>query len=145
MAQQKRKPQGKSSSTAKAEEKQSEERQQEQPVTEEKQAEETQGTPEDEAQPTSAADAEGGEVTYDTGYEVAEPEGIILDQNDPLELHGDEKDGFLVISDDMYRRVVPKRSKRPTFVLLYRKGTMIPLHTVQRIEKESKEANEQSE
>lgn len=80
-----------------------------------------------------------GRVKYGSPPQ-GEPEGIILDQNEPLRLEGEEVGGFLVLKEAHYRKVVPFRSKRPTYILLYAAGTQIPMGSVQRINEAADEA-----
>lgn len=54
---------------------------------------------------------------------IAKPEGRIIGQNDPLTFEGDKVGNMIVVKENVYREVVPFRSKRPTYILLLTAGT----------------------
>lgn len=58
---------------------------------------------------------------------VSAPKGRILYPGEPLTFQGNVLQGDnVLLSEDVYRMVVPFRSRRPTFVLEARKGTIVP-------------------
>jgi hypothetical protein len=57
---------------------------------------------------------------------TTEPDGIIIRAGEPVQVEGHEVNGGVIPDRDVYREVFPRRSKRPTYVLLYRAGATIP-------------------
>lgn len=53
------------------------------------------------------------------------PDGLILGPNEPIRVEGDDMGTFVVVKQDTYRETYPLRSKRPSYVLVYTKGTQI--------------------
>ena len=53
------------------------------------------------------------------------PDGLILGPNEPLRVEGDDNGVSIVVRRDIYREVYPLRAKRPSYVLMYAKGTEI--------------------
>ena len=65
------------------------------------------------------------EYVNDNGINL--PEGHVLFPDEPLTFKGNTLRGSVVeVSEDIYRMVIPFRSKRPTFVLVARAGTIVP-------------------
>lgn len=57
---------------------------------------------------------------------IALPEGRVLFPGEPLTFVGNRLRGNVVeVQQDVYRLVIPFRSKRPTFTLVARKGTIL--------------------
>ena len=61
------------------------------------------------------------------------PEGIVLEVGEPIRIEGDESDTDVLVTKDVYRRVVPPNARRPSFVLLYAKGTRVAKTTLQHL------------
>jgi hypothetical protein len=62
-----------------------------------------------------------------------EPNGLILGPDDPVILEGEDTGTEVVISRDIFRRVYPRNTRRPTYILLYPKGARIAKSTLQRV------------
>lgn len=70
---------------------------------------------------------------------VAVPPGRILLPGQPLEFDGEpDVSGFVVAAEDVYRRVTPRRSSRPTFIQIVHKGARVPVRNVVRVRTDSK-------
>lgn len=54
------------------------------------------------------------------------PKGRILGPNDPETFDGDVHGNIVVLTEDVYRMTFPVGSRRPTYVLVARKGTTVP-------------------
>jgi len=59
------------------------------------------------------------------------PEGRILEVGDPLEFEGEKVGRSIVVKEDVYRRYIPRGAKRPSYDLLYRKGTVLSALSVE--------------
>ena len=68
-------------------------------------------------------------------YDVreGEPKGLILGPNDPIRLTGKDTGVEVIIDQDIFRRVYPRNTKRPTYILLYPKGMKVAKTTLQRV------------
>ena len=53
------------------------------------------------------------------------PDGIILNQNDPVVIEGDDDGVSIIVSRDVYRKIIPFNANRPTYILLYARGTKV--------------------
>ena len=62
-----------------------------------------------------------------------EPKGLILGPNDPVRLTGKDTGTEVIVDQDIYRRVHPRNTKRPTYVLLYPKGMKVAKSTLTRV------------
>lgn len=58
-------------------------------------------------------------------YQEGAPEGLILEPNDPVLIEGDDFGHFIVVKQDVYRKTFPNNARRPSYVLLYARGTQI--------------------
>lgn len=61
------------------------------------------------------------------------PKGIILGPNDPVKIEGDDLGHEVLITQDVYRMVFPGSSKRPSYILLYPRGTKVLKSTLARL------------
>lgn len=89
-------------------------------------------TPVDGAQPPTidSVDAEG-DVELHQDYGVVEPKGRILDVGDDLVFDGTPTiHGTIVANENVYRRIFPRRAKRPIFIQLVHEGAEIPAGSV---------------
>lgn len=59
------------------------------------------------------------------------PDGIILAPGEPLRLEGDDDGTAVTVTRDVYRVVYPLGARRPTYVLLYPRGRMVPKSLLQ--------------
>lgn len=66
------------------------------------------------------------------------PKGKILGPDEEVTFDGDESGNFVTVKEDVYREVYSYSSNRPSYVLLFRAGSQIPLTTVKRINAEAK-------
>ena len=56
---------------------------------------------------------------------VTPPKGLILKMDEPLRIEGIDMGQFIVVKQDTYREVLTYGAKRPTYVLLYRRGMQV--------------------
>ena len=90
------------------------------------------GDDEDDDGPLSEGDLDASEfrqswLKWCEENNVVLPPGHILFPHEPLTFLGNAvRDNIVMISDDVYRLVLPFRSLRPTFTLVARKGTILP-------------------
>lgn len=54
----------------------------------------------------------------------------ILKQDEDVTFDGEQIGNMVVVKEDVYREVYPYNSKRPSYVLVYSKGTQIPANTL---------------
>ena len=86
--------------------------------------------------PTDAPDAPEAAYRASSGLAApggTAPEGRILEEGDEITIQGRVENNLVHIEEDVFRKVYPYRSKRPTFVLLYAKGTSVPLTALQAV------------
>lgn len=70
----------------------------------------------------------------DAPYEVVPPDGRILEPGDPLVFDGVVGVNDMIMpTEDVYRKVYPRRCQRPTFVQVVFKGTPVPVSTTRRV------------
>jgi hypothetical protein len=62
-----------------------------------------------------------------------EPKGLILGPDDPIRLTGKDTGTEVIVDQDIFRRVHPRNTKRPTYVLLYPKGMKVAKSTLTRV------------
>lgn len=60
------------------------------------------------------------------------PNGLILGPDDPIRLEGEDTGTEVIVSRDVYRKVYPRNTKRPTYILLYPRGTRVVKSTLVR-------------
>lgn len=53
------------------------------------------------------------------------PDGIILEPGDPVRIEGDDDGVAIIVSRNVYRKIIPFNAKRPTYILLYARGTQV--------------------
>lgn len=61
---------------------------------------------------------------------IAPPEGRILRDGEETTFSGTVVGQMAVVDEDVFREVYPRNSKRPSYVLVYVKGTAVPLNTL---------------
>jgi hypothetical protein len=61
------------------------------------------------------------------------PEGRILEEGEAFEFEGEEVGNMVVVKEDVYRKVYPRGTKRPSYILLARKGSVQPKSGVQSV------------
>lgn len=59
------------------------------------------------------------------------PDGLILQADDAIKIEGDDYGTYVVVKRDVYREVYPNGAKRPSYFLLYAKGTQVLKSTLQ--------------
>lgn len=59
------------------------------------------------------------------------PEGRILEEGEDYTFEGEQVGNMVIVKEDVYRRVIPRGAKRPSYILLARAGTMQPAQGVQ--------------
>jgi hypothetical protein len=62
-----------------------------------------------------------------------EPKGLILGPDDPVRLTGKDTGTEVIVDQDIFRRVYPRNTKRPTYILLYPKGMKVAKSTLTRV------------
>ena len=70
------------------------------------------------------------------GTRVSKPDGKILKPGDDIEFEVDDEDTgglFVKVKKDIYREVHVRNAVRPTYVLLYAAGTMVPRTLLQKV------------
>lgn len=61
------------------------------------------------------------------------PNSIILEADEDLHFEADRIENQIVVTKDVWRKVYPHRSLRPTYILLYRAGAHLPESMVQNL------------
>jgi hypothetical protein len=69
--------------------------------------------------------------TADIAPHVSAPSGLILSENEELRIEGEDMGNYVVVKRDVYREVYPPNTKRPSYFLLYNKGTEVLKSTLQ--------------
>ena len=59
------------------------------------------------------------------------PNGLILQADEPVRIEADDHGNYVVVKRDVYREVYPVNSKRPSYFLLYSKGSQVLKSTLQ--------------
>jgi dsDNA-specific endonuclease/ATPase MutS2 len=67
-------------------------------------------------------------------YVPAEPNGHIIHLGEEITVPGDDMGNAVVVSEDVYREVLPRNSKRSSFILLYTKGTVVPKFALKKLQ-----------
>jgi hypothetical protein len=75
----------------------------------------------------------------------SEPEGHIIRPGEPVRVIGRVVGNQVQVSQDTYREVIPWRSKRSTFVLVYTAGTLIPKSSLVNFSEEPDEDDESND
>lgn len=60
-------------------------------------------------------------ATYPEGV----PDGIILEPGAPVVIEGEDDGAAIIVSRNVYRKIIPFNAKRPTYILLYARGTQV--------------------
>ena len=68
-------------------------------------------------------------------YESREPapKGIILGPDDPVKIEGDDLGQEVLVTQDVYRITWPGGTKRPSYILLYPRGTKVLKSTLAKL------------
>ena len=91
-------------------------------------------TPQPPQQPALDPDAPDDPATVPEGsvgrteafrHRSTPPKGHIIKAGDPLTFPGEEVSGGVMTTCDVYREIILRGSKTPTYTLLYRKGTLV--------------------
>lgn len=53
------------------------------------------------------------------------PDGIILGPNDPLKIEAEDHGNVVIVKRDVYRETYPRRATRPSYILLYPRGSQV--------------------
>lgn len=53
------------------------------------------------------------------------PDGLILEPGEPVVVEGDDFGQFIVVKQDVYRKAFPNNARRPSYILLYTRGSQI--------------------
>ena len=87
----------------------------------------------------------GGAAISNVRPTPGQPKGLILDADEEFRFNGTKVGNMIVATEDVYRKVIPFRSKRPTYVLLVKAGTQYGESTVQGKSASISEASTKSE
>ena len=63
-------------------------------------------------------------VMYEQRRE-GEPNGLILRGDEPIRIEGKDDGVEIIVKRDVFREVYPSGTRRPTYILLYAKGTRV--------------------
>jgi hypothetical protein len=74
------------------------------------------------------------ETKTKTKYVPAEPKGHIIRIGEEITVPGDDMGNSVVVSEDVYREILPRNSKRTSFILLYTKGTVVPKFALKKLQ-----------
>ena len=69
-----------------------------------------------------------------TKFVPAEPKGHIIRVGEEITVPGDDKGNSIVVTEDVYREVLPRNTKRSSYILLYRKGTVVPKFALKKLQ-----------
>ncbi len=69
---------------------------------------------------------------FRTDHREGVPNGLIIGQHDPLMLEGDDDGISITVTRDVYRKVYPYGSRRPSYILLYPRGAKVAKSLLQR-------------
>ena len=69
-----------------------------------------------------------------TKYVPAEPNGHVIHIGEEITVPGDDLGNSIVVAEDVYREVIPRNSVRPSYILLYTKGTVVPKHILTKLQ-----------
>lgn len=53
------------------------------------------------------------------------PDGLILEPGEPVIIEGDDFGHFIVVKQDVYRKAFPNNARRPSYIMLYARGSQI--------------------
>ena len=59
------------------------------------------------------------------------PDGLILREGEDIRLEADDYGTYVIVKRDVYREVYPRGAKRPSYFLLYAKGSQVLKSTLQ--------------
>ena len=69
-----------------------------------------------------------------TKFVPAEPNGHVIHIGEEITVPGDDLGNSIVVAEDVYREVIPRNSVRPSYILLYTKGTVVPKHILTKLQ-----------
>ena len=69
-----------------------------------------------------------------TKFVPAEPNGHIIHIGEDIVIPGDDMGNSIIVSEDVYREVIPRNSIRSSYILLYTKGTVVPKHMLTKLQ-----------
>lgn len=61
-----------------------------------------------------------------TKFVPAEPNGHIIRVGEDIVIPGDDMGNSIIVTEDVYREVIPRNCIRSSYILLYTKGTVVP-------------------
>jgi hypothetical protein len=61
-----------------------------------------------------------------TKFVPAEPNGHIIRVGEDIVIPGDDMGNSIIVTEDVYREVLPRNCIRSSYILLYTKGTVVP-------------------
>ena len=69
-----------------------------------------------------------------TKFVPAEPNGHVIHIGEEITVPGDDLGNSIMVTEDVYREVIPRNSVRPSYILLYTKGTVVPKHILTKLQ-----------
>lgn len=84
-----------------------------------------------EAGPIKARDTTQASKEYEV---AAPPDGRVIEPGEAPTFDGEAFGSQVLVKENVYRKVMPHHSARPTYVLLWAKGTMLPQSTVEALQ-----------
>lgn len=66
-------------------------------------------------------------------FAEAEPKGHIIRLGEEVTVPGDDLGTAIRVSEDVYREVLPRNSKRSSYILMFPKGSLVPKHAAQKL------------
>lgn len=61
------------------------------------------------------------------------PNGMIIEEGEPIRLEGEDDGVAIIVKRDVYRRYYPRGTTRPSYMLLYKSGSRILKSTLKQI------------
>ena len=68
-----------------------------------------------------------------TPFKETEPKGHIIRLGEEVVVPGDDLGTAIRVSEDVYREVLPRNSKRSSYILMFPKGSLVPKHSAQKL------------
>ena len=69
-----------------------------------------------------------------TKYVPAEPNGHVIHIGEEITVPGDDMGNSIMVTEDVYREVIPRNSIRSSYILLYTKGTVVPKYALTKLQ-----------
>lgn len=66
-------------------------------------------------------------------FKESEPNGHLIRLGEEVVVPGDDLGTAIRVSEDVYREVLPRNSKRSSYILVFPKGSLVPKHSAQKL------------